>query len=175
MPDFNPDAVADRALQTLDRDGNAMLSRDELVGSPGLLASLSVFDRNGDQQITREELAAELHKWRDERAGLLSLRCEVTWQGRPLEGATVRMIPEPFFDGAIPPATGRTDRVGQAEMSCGSEYLPETLQSLRAVKPGVYRVEVTHDQIDLPAEYNTNTRLGRSVSLRNSHPLTLNL
>jgi hypothetical protein len=175
MPEFAPDGVAGQALAALDSDGNGMLNRVELSGSPGLLSSLTIFDEDGDQQITRQELATELRKWQDEKAGLIPLSCEVTWKGRPLNGATVRLIPEPFFDGAIAPAMGQTDQNGQAEMSCDREHLPEALKSLRAVQPGIYRVEVTHPEIQLPAEYNTDTRLGRSVSLRNNYLLKLDL
>lgn len=175
MAKFAPDTIATRAVESLDKDGDAKLNRDELSGSPGLLASVSIFDSDGDGQISRAELADGLQQWRDEKTGLVSLHCEVTWKGRPLQGATVRMIPEPFFEGAIAPASGETDAAGQAQMSCDSEHLPEALKSLRAVQPGIYRVEVTHPQIDLPAKYNTNTQLGRSVSLRNAYPLTLGL
>ncbi len=175
MPDFSPDSAAAQAVATLDSDGDGTLNHDELVASPGLLASQSIFDGNGDGQISEEELATVFRQWRDERTGLITLRCEVTWQGRPLPGATVRMIPEPFFAGAIAPASGQTDANGQADMSCDAEHLPEALKSLRAVQPGVYRVEVTHPEVDLPAKYNTDTRLGRSVSLHNAYPLNLGL
>jgi EF hand len=174
-PQFAPDAVAARAVSALDEDGNGALSRDELIASPGLLASLSIFDADGDGRLTRDELAAKLREWKDQKAGLISVECELTWKGQPLKGATVSMIPEPFFDGAIPAATGETDDFGQAELSCGKAFLPERLKSLRVVMPGIYRVEVTHPGIKIPPEYNSSTRLGRSVSLRNAQPLVLEL
>lgn len=175
MPLFDSDDVASRALRELDTDGDAGLSERELESSPGLLASMHVFDQDHDGKLSVVEISNQLDVWRGEQAGLLSLRCEVRWKGRPLKDATIRLVAEPFFDGAIPDASGVSDYAGSAELSCDPEHLPEALKSIRAVKPGVYRVEVTHPKVDLPAKYNSKTTLGRSVSLRNSNTLFLNL
>jgi len=173
MPDFDPHLVATRAFAELNTDDDASLSQQELKGSPGLLASMSQFDQNGDGELTSAEIAESLSQWRRDKAGLLSLSCEVTWKGKPLKDATIRLVPEPFFDGAIPEASGVTDSFGTAELSCSPEHLPEALKSIRALKPGIYRVEVTHPNIDLPAKYNSKTTLGCSVSFRNSNTLVL--
>jgi len=175
MPGFDPDSVAARVLAELDADEDGLLSEQELKGSPGLLASMSQFDQNGDHKLNAAEITDRLAQWRRDKSGLFPLRCEVRWKGRPLKDATIRLVAEPFFDGAIPDASGVSDYAGSAELSCDPEHLPEALKSIRAVKPGVYRVEVTHPKVDLPAKYNSKTTLGRSVSLRNSNTLFLNL
>ncbi|QEG36559.1 EF hand [Bythopirellula goksoeyrii] len=175
MPDFDPESVAAKAMSDLDSNGDGFLSEDELKGSPGLLASLDDFDQNGDHQLSSEEIVDRLTKWRREKAGLLPFRCEVRWKGKPLKDANIQLVAEPYFDGTIPNASGVSDFAGSAELSCSPDDLPETLKSIRAINPGIYRIEVTHPRIDLPAKYNSNTILGQSVSLRNSNTLVLDL
>ena len=175
VPDFEPGKIAEAALTEFDADGDEILSSSELKKSPGLTASMSVFDSNQDGKISGEELRMEFQKWLDEKTGLISIRCEVRYKGRPLKGAMVHLVPEPFLGNVVPEATGKTDAMGMTQISCDSEHLPESLKSMRAIKPGVYRIEVTHPDVSLPAKYNSQTTLGRSVSLRNSHPLSLHL
>ncbi len=175
MPEFDPDSVAAQALANLDTDGDALLSEQELQAAPGLLASIPEFDQNGDRNLTFAEIADRLAQWRRDKAGLLPFRCEVTWKGKPLKDANIRLVAESFFDGAIPDASGVSDFAGSAELSCNPEDLPEALKSVRAIRPGIYRIEITHPSVDLPAKYNSKTTLGKSVSLRNSKTLVLNL
>jgi len=174
-PDFEPKVIASAALEQLDVNGDGLLSARELERSPGLKNSLSCFDANGDGALSADEIRAELQKWLDEKTGLISIRCEVTHNGQPLKGATVRLIPEPFLGDAVPEAHGETDAMGMTQLSCDPQYLPEGLKKTRAVKPGIYRVEVTHPEIAIPEKYNSQTELGRSVSLRNSYALSLQL
>lgn len=175
MPPFQPKEIARAVLSELDGNGDSVLSASEFELSPGLNSSVSVFDGNGDGELSEDELVAEFQNWLNERTGLISLRCEVSHHGKPLAGATVRMIPEPFLEGVLPVAIGVTDAMGMTQISCEAEHLPKTLKSMRAMKPGVYRIEVTHPEVPLPAKYNMETTLGRSVSLHNSYPLVLNL
>jgi hypothetical protein len=175
VPSFEPNALARDILEKLDRNLDGILDATELRLSPGLNASVGVFDSDGDKKLSADELAGQFEKWLQERTGLISLRCEVHLRGRPLPNATVRFVPEPFFEGVVPQASGITDAMGMTELSCDAEQLPPALKSMRAIKPGVYRVEVTHPQASLPAKYNTGTILGRTVSLRNSQPMSLNL
>ena len=175
VPEFEPVAIAEAAISELDTDGDAVLSAEELKNSPGLAASMSVFDSDQDGSISEDELRAEFQKWLEEKTGLISIRCEVRHKGRPLKGATVRLVPESFLNSVVPTGEGETDAMGMTQISCESQHLPEALKSMRAIKPGVYRIEVTHPSESLPEKYNSQTTLGRSVSLRNSHPLSLNL
>ena len=175
MPRFDPEDVAAQAVSQLDTNGDGSLTEEELRASPGLLASLSDFDQNGNRQLTAAEIAGRLNEWRRDKSALLPLRCQVTLKGKPLSDATVTLVPEPFFGDSIPPASGVTDFTGSAELSCDKEHLPSQLKNIRAVKPGIYRVLVTHPRVDLPAVYNTDTTLGRSVSLRNCNTLHLQL
>ncbi|MEM8944987.1 MAG: hypothetical protein AAGD11_07355 [Planctomycetota bacterium] len=162
-------------MSELDQNSDGVLSELELRKSPGLMASIPLFDLDGDGALTAAELEGRLEQWRGEKTGLLPYRCEVRWKGKPLSGATVHLHAEPFFNGAIADATGVSDFAGSVDLSCRPEDLPEALKNVRAIRPGVYRIEVTHPAVNLPAKYNTHTTLGQSVSLRNSATLTLEL
>lgn len=175
MPNFKPDRVAARALEEFDADGDGALNSEELQAAPGIAAAVPLMDADGNRQLTADEIAAELQKWRDEKAALISLSCRVTQKGRPVSGAQVRLVPEACFDDTIPDASGVSDAAGNADLSCDPEHKPETLKSYRAVKPGIYRVEVTHPSITVPPEFNSSTTIGAAVSLRNSNPLSIEL
>jgi hypothetical protein len=170
-----PEQLASGILDRLDRNDDELLDAEELLQSPGLNASIKIFDTSGDGKLSAEEISGRFESWLNENTGLITQRCEVRLNGRPLPGATVTFVPEPFLEGVIPKASGVTDAMGMTEISCDPEDLPAALKSMRAIKPGVYRVEVTHPQATIPSKYNSETILGRSVSFRNAPTMSLNL
>ena len=82
----------------------------------------------------------------------------MTVGGRPLDGATVRFVPERFLQGAVKPAVGTTDRQGAAIIAIADEDLPADQRTLRAMQPGIYRVEIKH-----PGVANLDRLLGFEV------------
>jgi hypothetical protein len=162
---IDPAAAAREALAAYDADGDGTLSREELKKCPGLLSSLSRFDANGDGRISAEEIAARIRTWQGHKVGLMRFSCKVTAGGRPLAGATVRLVGEKFLGDALKPASGLTQANGVANVTVSPEDLPADCQGLSGVFPGVYRVEVTHPSRTIPAKYNTQTVLGQEVAL----------
>ena len=65
----------------------------------------------------------------------------------------------------IKPAAGVTERDGMTRPSVADEELPAEYRGrVRGIHCGVFRVMVTHPQIDIPSKYNTQTELGRIIS-----------
>ena len=70
-------------------------------------------DKDADGQISAEEIAARIRVWSEGETGLMSFYCMVTLDGRALEGAEVKLDPEPFLGDGVKPASGVTAAMGQ--------------------------------------------------------------
>jgi hypothetical protein len=163
MPDWDPPNVADSAMELFDSNGDGLLSGDELAKSPGLLAGLDVIDTDDDQNVSAAEIIARFELYEQRKLGLRGREFRVTYKGRPLADAAVRLVPEPFLEGIIEPATGITRPDGIVNPNAGVDGLP-------GLRPGYYRIEVTSDKVNLPAKYNTETILGAEVSPGHDDP-----
>lgn len=159
-PGVDPATAADKAIELLDKDNNGQLSPVELAGAPGLLSGLAVFDTSGDKQLSREELVAGLTDMFQHGAGLQAFSCRVLLDGRPLNGAHVRLVPEAYLGDAVKVADGDTDSSGTAAISIAESEMPAKLKGVKAIQPGIYSVEVTHPSAKILPKYNTQTTLG---------------
>jgi hypothetical protein len=157
--------AAERIFAEFDKDQNGSLSQDELAAVPAVNANRKWYDADKNGQISKEELRKGLRDIFNPKDGLLSVACEVTRNGQPLSGAIVKFVPMPELDGAIPPASGVTDKQGSAFLNLADEDRPKnTPPKIPVVRPGLYLVEVTHDQIKIPEAYNLKTEIGKEVS-----------
>jgi hypothetical protein len=165
VPPIKPEAAAEGALSLYDKNGDGLLVADELASCPALVDALkNHIDKNNDQRLSKDELTERFAMWAHGGVGLSYLICRVTVGGRPLAGAQVRLIPETFFDGIIQPAEGTTGSSGSARLAIDKSNLPSDLQGFRGVQQGLYRVEITHQGVNIPAKYNAATTLGVEVS-----------
>ena len=175
-PEWDPAIATERALSDYDGSGDQKLSKDELKTSPGLLAALQRFDQDGDGAMSADELRSNLEAFRKQDASLVAVSCVVKRGNQPLEGATVKFVPETFMGDSIKPASGVTGRDGTASLSIADQELPEKYRGrVSGVHCGIYRVEVTHPRVDIPAKYNAQSELGRVVTRRDHETLTVNL
>jgi EF hand domain-containing protein len=157
--------AAERIMAEFDKDQNGSLSQEELAAVPAVNVNRKWYDADKNGQISQEELRKGLRDIFDPKDGLLSVVCEVTRNGQPLSGAVVKFVPMPELDGAIPPATGVSDKHGSARLTVADDDRPKnTPPRIPVVRPGLYLVEVTHDQIKIPEEYNSKTKIGKEVS-----------
>ena len=156
LPDFDPDGAGTKAMELFDSNGDGAIAGDELDACPGVKAGLKQTDSDGDGRVTKAEIAARVQSWLDSDTGGLPAAIQVTYKGKPLDGANVVFEPEPFLEGIIFPAKGITSPSGRSELAC--EKLPFGSQA------GFYRVRFTHDEKELPAKYNTHTEIGAEVS-----------
>ena len=153
------------AFAQYDLDNNGAISKDEAVTFPVVQRRFSLFDQNRDGNVTAEEFKQRLVTIYGTHVALLSATCIVTQKGRPLTGAVVRFVPEEFLAGAIPIAEGVVDRNGNAILSIKIEDLPAGAPRVEGfIRPGLYRVVITHPNREIPEKYNRETILGEDVS-----------
>lgn len=165
-PAVDPAAAAAQALERFDADRDGRLAGPELAASPPLAALRDEADQDRDQALTAAEIDDFLSRLFVGGSHLLSVECLVTWRGRPLGGATVRLQPAELLGAALPPAEGVTDDRGIARPAVAAEHLPADLRGVEAMMPGLYAVSITHPQIELPAAYRENSPLGCCVNPR---------
>ncbi len=154
-----PDArAAERAMQLYDANGDGFLDAKELdKKAPGLKAAMRRVDLDGDGKISAAEISARIQAWADSKLGRKGVLCVVKHGGEPLAGAAVKFIPEKFLGDNLKTAEGTTDDHGMARISVSGS-------TQRGISPGFYRVEISKDGEAIPAEYNTETRLGQEVA-----------
>jgi len=157
--------AADRMMAEYDKNHDGFLSQDELAALPPVNVNRKWYDADRDGKISAEELRKGLRDIFNPKDGLLTVVCEVTRNGQPLTGANVKFVPLPELDNVIPPASGVSDSHGSAVLNLPDEDRPpHTPARIPVVRPGLYLVEVTHDQLKIPDEYNARTTIGKEVS-----------
>lgn len=166
VPDFDPADAAEQAMEIYDSDGDGYVAGAELEAAPGLNAAIKNLDADSDGKVSEEEIAERVRTWQQMQIGLMTFTCDVTLNGRPLEGATVTFEPEGFLSGVIQPAVGMTDMGGSARPKVPKELRPSP-DTPPGVQAGLYKVKISLQAAGsekIPAEYNTETTLGQEVS-----------
>jgi hypothetical protein len=165
-PPFRSQEAAAQALELYDTNKDGKISGAELDQAPGLNAALKVIGTNKESGITPEMIEFRVEKWIDSKIGRTSLSCLILHNGKPLEGATVKFIPEKFLAAYLKEeATGMSNPTGMAMVSVPMQSGPYAAPP--GIPPGMYRVEITKEGDNIPARYNTASELGQEVSLDN--------
>jgi hypothetical protein len=163
--DIDEDAVTSFIMERHDKDRSNSLSKSELSSLPPIEGNRSWYDTDKDGEISAVELEKGLGAIFDPRTGLVTFACEVSHNGRPLQGANVKFVPMPPLQDSIPEASSVTDKSGVAMLRADPEDLPEGSPTKAPfMRPGLYLVQVTHDSLKIPEQYNVNTKLGKEVS-----------
>jgi hypothetical protein len=163
-PDIDVDAATEAAFGLYDADKDGILSVKELDAIPGVKASLPVYDTDRDGQVSVQEMRDRIAAWKTTSPAMMSWDCYVTLDGQPLQDAQVVYVPEPYLAEWLYPSSDVTGPDGIAAIAVPAEYLAKDHQRLRAVHAGVYKVQITHPKIKIPAKYNEKTSLGRELS-----------
>jgi hypothetical protein len=161
-PAIDAAAAGKRAIKRYDTDGDGLIRGAELDQAPALKAAIENLDTDGNGGVSAQEITARVKAWQETKVGKISLSCTVAYRGRRLEGATVRFVPEEFLGDEIRTATGRTDEYGVAVLSVPLD--PNDPGDVSGVHYGLYRVEITKEDMNIPARYNTETTLGQEVA-----------
>lgn len=154
-PSINASSAGREAMKQYDLDGDGKVSGAELDKAPSLKFALSRLDTDGDGAVTADDVAARVGAWQESKVGRMSAVLTILSNGKPLEGATVTLDPEPFLGSDVKPATGVTDSSGlvMPSIETGPDDPP-------GVAPGFYLVRVTKEGMSIPPMYNTETVLG---------------
>ena len=142
-----PQGRRKKAIELYDRDGNGSLDETELAACPGIHAARERYDADGDRAVSQNEISARLTAMYSSGTPWMSAVCRVYQGGKPLAGAKVRFLPEPFLAETLKPATGTTDGDGTVLPAVSDDELPVDKRCLRIMQPGIYRVEIEHPSI----------------------------
>jgi len=164
-PALNPHAGRD-ALALYDANGEGKISGEELDKVPALRYALERLDTDGDGGVSAAEIDQRVQTWRESQLGLITVLFQVNLDGAPLEGARLRLDPEPFLGDKLKPAEGVTGPEGSAFVSLAKEDLPDPL--LEGVAAGWYRIRITQETNGdpvVPERYKLQTTLGCEIAL----------
>lgn len=169
-PDVDADGAAAQAVELHDRNGDGRLSKEEWSASPELVAVAPAYDTNGDGNLDLDEITNGFAGWAQSGVGARAVPFVIVWNGRPLAGATVRLVPAPYFDDALKGAAGEAGPGGAGQLNMAPEDRPPNAPDIPLMQPGLYRVEITHPSVKLPEKYNSGTTLGIEISAINPGP-----
>lgn len=157
-PFVNAGSAASAAIKQYDKNGDGELSAEELEKAPGIKAALETSDANRDGALSKSEIKNRVQAIVGERVAVLDFFCRVSLDGNPLEGATIKAMPEPCLGETFKTATGITNKEGLAGLSMGN-------QAISGMQCGLFRIEITHPTIQIPARYNTESELGVEIAM----------
>lgn len=166
QPTIDPVAAGVRALEAYDSNRDGTIAGGELDASPALKSALARFDANQDGGISAAEIAERVKAWKMMKTGLASVRCQVMLDGKPLAGATVDFVPEPFLGEHVKPASGTVNQFGDAAPTVSDADKPDP-KLPGGVHFGLFTVKIakpTGGKDTIPARYNSKSTLGLEVS-----------
>jgi|694.fasta_scaffold67035_4 hypothetical protein len=158
-PPVDPESMARAVLQLIDTDGDGQLTTAELARVPGLVSALATLDTDGDKRLSAADITTWLTGVRDSKVAVTPVPLKVMHKGKPVAGATLKLVPEPFMGSNVKAAEATTDTSGAVLPTIPGSPYP-------GVNSGVYRVEITGTLPGgkpIPAKYNTSTTLGLAV------------
>lgn len=166
QPSIDPAAAGARALEAYDTDRDGRIAGPELDASPALKSALPRFDANQDGGISAAEIAERIKAWKAMQTGLAAVRCQVMLDGKPLSGAVVDFVPEPFLGDQVKPASGKVNQFGDAAPTVSEADKPDP-KLPGGVHIGLYTVKISKPasgKETLAARYNAKSTLGLEVA-----------
>jgi hypothetical protein len=151
-----PADAPEKAIAMYDVDKNGFLDAAELEKAPALKAAF-----RESSKVTANDIAASIAELKAARHGRLAAVFVVKHNGRPLQDATVTVVPEAFLGSDFQPGIGKTNQFGEAWPTVPVSG-PKDVQG---VARGFYHVEITKSGENIPAKYNTQTILGAQVGV----------
>lgn len=158
-PPFDPVGIATGAIAAYDTDSDGGLNKKECKKSPFDLAR---WDLDSDGQIVESEIQERIEKYVEKKTGLLDVICQVTYNRQPISDALVEFVPEDYMGGAIEAAEATTDRDGRATPAIPAVIAKDAV--LTGIRPGLYKIKVTHPSVKIPAKFNEETTLSFDAS-----------
>lgn len=157
-PRIDASWAASAAIRLCDRDGNGTVSPSEAAASPGLAAAFERIDTNQDKSLSATEITARIADWANHGVGIVAQPVQITWNGKPLAGGRVELVPEPYLNRWLKPAGSAIAPNGMCRPSLPPEDLPQGLRT--GMHCGLYTVRITHPTLKVPARYNEQSILG---------------
>lgn len=177
-PSISAGTASAAAITKYDKNADGGLDDTELKAVPGILRAKARFDKNGDGKVTADEIATRIGEWQGSKIGLTQYSLMFTLDGQPLNGATVKFVPEDWLGAAVQAGTGTTDATGRVNLAIAPGDLQPNEAGLNGMRLGVYKIEITHPMMQIPPKFNTATEIGVEIAHddpnigRDSMPLT---
>jgi hypothetical protein len=164
--DIDPVDASRQAIELYDKTQDGALSDEELSAVPGIAKYKNLYDQDGNGTVSQDEVATRLGLWSEQGLGFRPLNVVVLVDGRPLPGASLEFVPEPYLGPNVKRATGLTDDSGMASLAVAVEDMPPELAELPidGVMGGTFKVRVKHPTVKLPPRFNTETLLGEEIA-----------
>ncbi len=175
VPKIDASASASKVFETYDTNEDGLLDVEEVTDCVGLTDKVLAFDTNDDGKLSSDELIARIRSWTEDGLGMTSVPCFVVFGGRPLGNATVIFETVDFLGDVLLTARGITGPDGRCGMTVDPKELPKELSRTMGVQPGMYKIVITHESIDIPVKYNEQTILSIEVSHEAIQPAGIRL
>jgi hypothetical protein len=164
-PSVDPQQLAAKAIEVHDANKDGALAGQELASVPAIERFLADYDTDGNKQVSKAELTSRFERVFAGGGALSVVACTVTFNGRPLGGAEVVFEPEPFLGEGFKTGRGTTDPQGMTSIAIPDAELPESSRGFGAIYNGLYKVKISHPQMNIPEAYQgENTVLGYEIS-----------
>lgn len=173
-PPLDPVAASQSAMEMFDANSDGVIDKSELTKSPGLKAAVKTSDLDNDGGLSAEEIQKRLQIYVDSKTSIRNFQVGFLHNGNEPRGLAVKVIPEPFLEKYIEPATDSTNIAGVASPSIDFKDPEIAAQGYAGMRLGMYRVQVTEpdpSRKQIPKKYNENTTLGFEVGLDHHAPL----
>lgn len=167
QPGISASGAGSAAIAAYDKNGDGVISGEELDRAPAIKAGLARLDSNGDKGVSADEIAERINTWKSMQTGITSFGFTVTLDGAPLPGATVTFQPDPSLGDDIKPASSTTNPIGAGGASIAKEDRPRP-DSPPGMHLGLYTVKISktvNGKELVPRKYNEETVLGQEVAL----------
>lgn len=159
-PQFDASGAAAEAMSLYDTNSDGELDETELESCMALARAIDEIDTDGNGLLSEEEIRARVDYFIQGRVGRQSLMCRIVKGNRPVEGATVTFVPEPFMADVIESASGKTNFNGEAVINIADQ--------MGGVQTGFYKVQISKlsasGKETLNKKYNEETIIGQEVT-----------
>lgn len=135
-PTLDPPAVAAKAIELYDANGNGKIDGDEFDKTPALKFALKEIDADKDKALSADEIQKRLEAWQAWGSSLMAPEFHCKIGGKTVKEGTMKLTPEPFLGENFPVAEG-TFVNGTCQPGAPN---PGNYQ---AIPVGFYTVEVT--------------------------------
>ncbi|MBQ2820787.1 MAG: hypothetical protein IJF17_04295 [Thermoguttaceae bacterium] len=105
-PELDPPAMAAKAIELYDSNGNKKIDGDEFTQTPGLEFARREIDEDKDKALSADEIQKRLEAWKASGITLTSAQIVCRVNGKQVKEGTLRLVPDPFLGENFLPAEG---------------------------------------------------------------------
>ncbi|MDO4425472.1 MAG: hypothetical protein Q4D17_06895, partial [Planctomycetia bacterium] len=105
-PELDPPAMAAKAIELYDTNGNKKIDGDEFTQTPGLEFARREIDEDKDKALSADEIQKRLEAWKASGITLTSAQIVCRVNGKQVKEGTLRLVPDPFLGENFLPAEG---------------------------------------------------------------------